>query len=125
MGKAVAVEGCTIEDTTGGGTVSIESDPSEKVMACGSKVYFGPLAFSVSDSDGGGKIGDGNGEGAGVIAGTGTKILDADGNPAILLDDEVTITVYGTTTSGSSQTPSSGDITVKITDAGQDKVIAL
>ena len=125
MGKEVAVEGCTIEDTTGGGTVTIDSDPSEKVLADGSKVYFGPLSFSVSGSDGGGKIGDGNGQGSGTIDGTGTNICDADGNPAILVGDKVTITVNGTTTSGSSTTSSSGDITVEITDAGQAKVIAL
>ena len=125
MGKAVAVDGCTIEDTTGGGTVTITSQPSAKDEAGGKGIYFGPLTFSVSGSNGGGTIGDKNGAGSGQIVGSGSKICDSAGNPAVLLDDEVTITVNGTTTSGSSTSPSSGSITVKITKAGQDKVIAL
>ena len=125
MRKEVAVEDCTIEDTTGNGNVTIESDPAEGMFAHGSKIYFGPLSFSVSDSNAGGKVGDGNGKGAGVINGSGTNILDANGNPAILVGDKTTITVIGTTTTGSSKVTSSGDITVEITDAGQAKVIAL
>lgn len=125
MGKAVAVDGCEIKDVTGGGTVTITSQPSVKDEAGGKGIYFGPLTFTVSGSNGGGSIGDSNGSGEGQIAGTGTKICNASGNPAILLDDEVTITVKGTTTSGSSTSPASGSITVKITKAGQDKVIAL
>lgn len=125
MGKKVAVEGCEIKDTTGGGTVTITSAPSAKDLAEGNGIYFSPLSFSVSGSSGGGSIGDSNGAGSGTINGTGTKICDANGNPAVLVGDKVTITVTGTTTTSSGKTPSSGSITVEITGAGQAKVIAL
>ena len=125
MGKALAVEGCTIEDTDGGGTVTIETSPSDKVLAGGSKVYFGTLTISVEGSSGQGGITDGNGMGVGTLDGTGDMICDGSGNPAVLVDDEATITVNGTSTSGGTTTAVSEDIKVKITDAGQDKVIAL
>ena len=127
MGKAVTVDGCELEDTTGGGSVNVEGSPSTKDFADGKGIFFGAVALSVSGSDGGGLIGDGNGAGTGTITGTGSSICDGTGQPALLEDDTATINVTGTTTPpGGSPTPVGPvPVTVKVKKAGQDKVIAL
>lgn len=127
MGKSLAVDGCELEDTTGGGNVSVTSSPSTAVLADGKGVFFGAVALSVSGSDGGGSIGDGNGAGTGIITGTGSSICDGTGQPALLEGDTATIQVSGTTTPpGGSPTPVGPiPVTVKVKKAGQDKVIAL
>lgn len=125
MGKNVAVEGCELEDVTGGGGVEITSDPSSDVKAAGSGIYFGPVSISVSDSDGGGPITDGNGAGDGVITGTGSKIT-SNNQPALLEGDTATVMVSGTATSGSTVTPVGPiPVTIKVKKAGQSDVVAL
>lgn len=122
MGFPVAVDGCELEDVTGGGTVSVDSSPSDQVFADGKGVFFGTINISVSGSDGGGKFTDKNGAGSGTLTGTGTNVCDADGQPAVLEDDSATVVVNGTS-SGYTQPPAT--ITIKVKNAGQDKVIAL
>ena len=122
MGFAVAVDGCELEDVTGGGTVNVDSAPSDQVFAEGNGVFFGTINISVSNSNGGGRFTDGNGSGSGTLTGTGTNVCDADGQPAVLEDDSTTVVVNGTS-GGYSQPPAT--ITVKVKKAGQDKVIAL
>lgn len=126
MGKNIAVDGCELEDTTGGGDVSIESDPSDKVKADGKGIYFGAVAVKVENSNGGGSIGDGNGAGAGTITGTGSAVTSG-GQNALLEGDTATIQVFGTTTPpGGSPTPVGPiPVTVKVTSAGQSVVVAL
>ena len=126
--KKIAVKGCELEDSTGGGTVSISSSPSAKTGDYVSAevlngAYFGAVQVSVSGSDGGGTIGDGNGAGSGTITGSGAKMTDENGNPVLLEGDTATILVTGTTTSGSSTVPVKDvPITVKVKKAGQDKI---
>lgn len=125
MRKNIAVKGCELEDETGGGTVSISTSPSDKVKADGKGIYFGPISISVSGSDGGGLIGDGNGAGTGVITGTGSKVTSG-GQPALLEGDTVTVAVTGTTTSGNVVTPVKDvPVTVKVKKAGQSVAVAL
>ena len=125
MGKNVAVMGCELEDVTGGGTVTVTGTPSQKVSADGKGIFFGPVAVSVSGSNGGGGITDNNGAGTGTITGTGSKIASG-GQPALLEGDTATIQVTGTATSGSSTVPVGPvPITIRVKKAGQDKVIAL
>ena len=115
--KKIAVKGCELEDSTGGGTVSISSSPSAKTGD------YVSVQVSVSGSDGGGTIGDGNGAGSGTITGSGAKMTDENGNPVLLEGDTATILVTGTTTSGSSTVPVKDvPITVKVKKAGQDKI---
>ena len=125
MGKNIAVNGCELEDETGGGTVNISTSPSAKVKADGKGIYFGPISISVSGSDGGGSIGDGNGTGTGTITGTGGSVTSG-GQPALLEGDTATVYVSGTTTSGSTVTPVPNvPVTVKVKKAGQSVVVAL
>lgn len=122
MGFAVAVDGCGLDDVIGGGTVEIKSDPSDQVFADGKGVYFGIINIKVSGSTGGGAITNGDGSGSGTLTGTGTNICDANGNPAVLVEDSAVVMVSG----HAGQTPVGPlPVTVKVTDAGQDKVIAL
>ena len=130
MGKNIAVVGCSLQDMTGGGTVTITSQPNQSIKANGNNAYFGTITVSVSDSNGGGIINKRNGSGTGTITGTGSKVLGS-GQPAVLEGDTGTVTVYGTRTdpapppAGSVTTNVSATVTVKITAAGQAKVVAL
>jgi hypothetical protein len=123
MGFAVAVDGCELEDVIGGGSVEIKSNPSDKNFAEGKGIYFGTINISVSGSDGGGAITNGDGQGTGTLTGTGSSICDAgSGEPAVLVEDSAVVMVSG----HAGQTPVGPiPVTVKVTDAGQDKVIAL
>lgn len=125
--KKIAVKGCELEDSTGGGTVSITSAPSTKSGDSVSAevtngIYYGDVGISVSGSDGGGTIGDGNGAGTGTIRGSGTKMTDENGNPCLLEGDTATVSVTGTTTSGSTVVTVVTSVTVKVKKAGQDKI---
>ena len=125
MGKNIAVDGCELEDVTGGGTVEITGSASQYSFANGKGIFFGPIAVSVSGSNGGGGITDNNGAGTGTITGTGSSICEG-GQPALLEGDTATIQVTGTATSGSSTVPVGPvPITIRVKKAGQDKVIAL
>ena len=125
MGKNIAVEGCELEDETGGGSVDITSDASTYVLADGKGIYFGSVSIAVSGSDGGGSIGDGNGAGSGTISGTSDYVLSG-GEKALLEGDTATIKVSGTTTSGNVVTPVKDvPVTVKVKKAGQSVVVAL
>lgn len=124
MGKNIAVEGCSPQDITGSGTVKIESQPSNDVLAGGKKAYFGTINVSVKGSNGGGLINNNNGQGPGTIKGTGSNVL-GNGQPAVLEGDTGTATVTGTNTVGNTTTTVTTTVTVKITNAGQTDVIAL
>lgn len=124
MGKNIAVEGCSLKDMTGSGTVKIESQPNKDVLMSGKKAYFGTINVSVKGSNGGGRINNNDGEGPGTIKGTGNNVL-GNGEPAVLEGDTGTATVKGTNTVGNTTTTVTTTVTVKITDAGQTDVIAL
>lgn len=125
MGKNVAVNGCELEDVTGGGTVTVTGTASTAVLAGGKGIFFGDVAVSVSGSNGGGGITDNNGAGTGTIRGSGENICE-NGQPALLEGDTATVKVSGTSTSGSTVTPVGPiDITIKVKKAGQTDVIAL
>lgn len=127
MGKNIAVDGCELTDITGGGDVSIESNPSDKVKADGKGIYFGAVSVKVENSYGpSGAITDGNGTGTGTITGTGSFVKSG-GQNALLEGDTATIQVSGTATPpGGSPTPVGPvPVTVKVTNAGQSIVVAL
>lgn len=132
MGKNVAVDGCELEDVTGGGTVTITGTASTAVLAGGKGIFFGDVAVSVSGSNGDGSITDNNGAGTGTIRGSGENICEngenicENGQPALLEGDTATVKVSGTSTSGSTVTPVGPiEITIKVKKAGQTDVIAL
>jgi len=127
MSAPLAVEGCTLEIVGGTGSEpSNDSTPSSVVFADGKGVYFKEIAFSVSDVNAG-DITNGDGEGSGTIPASGSNILDADGNAAVLEGDiSAEITVNGTKPApGGGTTSASGKIKVKVSAAGQSVVIAL
>lgn len=125
-GKAVAVDGCTLEVVAPGtGDITITSDPSDEILADGNGVFFKEIKFKVENSNGGGPVANGDGKGEGSIIATGSKIL-GNGDPVVLLDDmSASVTINGTKPSSSGSEPASGAVVVKVSDAGQSDVIAL
>lgn len=124
MSAPLAVDGCELEDVTGGGIVTVTSVPSDNVFAGGKGVFFGTLNVSVTGSNGGGSIGDNNGTGTGTINGTGLNVCDGSGKPALLEGDTGTAYVSGTSEEGD-ETVGPVPITICIKKAAQDVVIAL
>lgn len=124
MGNPIAVDGCELEDVTGSGTVTITSSPSSDDDVSGKGIFFGPVTFSISGSNGGGSISDNNGTGTGIITGTGANICDAVGQPSLLEGDTVTAFVSGTADDGDVTVPNV-PVTIKVKKAGQSDVIAL
>lgn len=125
-GKAVAVDGCTLEVVSPGtGKVTITSDPSDEILAGGNGVFFKEIKFKVEKSNGGGPVVNNDGKGEGSIVATGSKIL-GNGDSVVLLNDvSVSITINGTKPSSSGSEPAVGAVVVQVTDAGQTDVVAL
>ena len=117
----IAVEGCELAlDHGSSSPISISSTPSDKVKAGGKGCYKDKISFSVSGFSGN-KITNGNGSGSGNISGSAEYVL-IEGDPAVLENDKVTITLNGTAGSGQSEHAESENVTVKVKKAGQDKV---
>ena len=115
MGKAIAVSGCTLELSSGSGTVSISTPASQVTKFDNKGAYKGTIDISISGFTGGSVVGS-SGTGAGTITGSAQHIT-IEGSPAVLQDDESeSITVYGTNAKGD---PATASVTVKISDAGQ------
>lgn len=115
MGKNIAVEDCVLECTPRA-DATITTPPSSHVKASGKGCYRGSITIMVTNAA---AVSDNNGTGTGNLSGSArhTKI---DGVSAVLEGDSVTITVNGT--SGGS--PATGQVTVKIKDAGQKYVLS-
>lgn len=127
MGKPVAIDGCTLIISSGGTgpEPTVDSTPSEDVDVSGSGFFFKEIEFSVQGVTAG-DITNADGRGSGTIKGTGDSILNANGDKAVLEDDESEeITVQGTKSSPSGPVPATGKIKVKVLKAGQTDVIAL
>lgn len=127
MGKALAVQGCTLTISSGGSgpPPTVTGTPSSDISVGGKGVFFKEIQFSVSGVTAG-DIGYADGQGTGSISGTGENVLSS-GDKAVLEDDESElITVNGTKPGpNGSILPASGQIKVKVQDAGQSDVIAL
>ena len=115
----IAVDGCTLELSVGSGTLATTSPPSTKCLAEGKGIFKDPLAILIS------AVTAPNftqtAPVAGTIPSTATK-NKADGALVMLIDDvSGTITLAGV---DSSSNPATLNVTVKISVAGQTKVLA-
>jgi uncharacterized Zn-binding protein involved in type VI secretion len=119
--KSIAVDGCTLKESAGSGTISITNSPSSKVKCDGKGAYYDKIEIEISSYTGKNII-NGDGSGSGSIKG-GSKSVKIEGKPAVLEDDESeTITVKGTKPGpNGSKIPTTDDITVKVQKAGQSK----
>ena len=124
MGKAIAVDGCVLEVVPPGtGDIEVEEGQASDVdFACGKGIHFKEIKFKVSNSNGGGSVTNNDGKGEGKIIATGSNWLNADGDMAVLQDDQSAAVVINGHSGDSSAV---GSVVVKVSDAGQDKVIAL
>jgi hypothetical protein len=127
MGKAIAVQGCTLVISSGGSgpNPTVTSQPSTQVLINTKGVFFKEIKFSVSGANAG-EITNSDGHGSGTILATGTYVLDGSGNKVVLLDDEsASVTLNGTKPGSEGPEPATGTIKVKVSNAGQTDVIAL
>ena len=126
MGMPLAVDGCTLEISSGGSgpAPTVVNTPSDSIDVSGKGVFFKEIKFSVMGVTAG-DITNADGRGEGTISGTGENI-DENGDYAVLEGDESEeITVEGTKSSPSGPVHASGKIKVKVKSAGQTDVIAL
>jgi hypothetical protein len=116
--KELAVQGCTLEiQTPVSGNASITSSPSTKVKADNKGVYKGTVLVSVSGAS------QGNCQGASGVGSftTTAQKCKVENETPLRKDDEATVTCNGTDpTQGGA--PCSFSATVKVSDAGQNKV---
>lgn len=110
----IANEGYILQTLPGQGTAKIISPPSSNVKANGQGCYSGTISISISNYSGGPSVAA-QGTGVGTLDGTGNNVL-IDGKPAVLLNDQTTITVSGVNGSG---VPASESVTVIVSNAGQ------
>lgn len=120
MMKNAVVEGCTLELSSGSGMIQINTSPSTKGSVQGKGIYKGTMNISVSGftSTNVSSWISGSGSGNGVIIGSSTKNM-LEKQPILKEEDSCTITINGQKKTGSSTSPATDVITVKITNAGQ------
>lgn len=122
MGKELAVLGCEVKVTTTGMSceaIAITSQPSQKVKIGGKGVYFGDINVSLSAITSGSLV---CASGSITITATGAKVTSSS-NKVVLKGDKGTATLTFSDPSTGAQSPL--PVTIEVTDAGQDKVIAL
>ena len=126
MGKNLAVQGCTLLIQGGTGPApTITNQPSSNIKVNGKGVFFGQIAFSLSGVIAG-DIVTPTGSYPGTIQGTGANVLESSKKAVLEGDVSATVTVRGTKPGpNGSQLPAQGNVTVKVSVAGQTDVIAL
>lgn len=123
MGKYIAVEGCTLSLSTGTGTITISTQPSNVLKAGGKGVYCGNLNFSITGYSSTVVTVAGSGSATGSISPTSTTV-SSKGNKAVLEGDNTTVTVTGLAYSGSSTVTVTETVIVTVESAGQTVVKA-
>ena len=114
MGKLIAVEGCELTLSNGSAISVTITSPASKLKATNKGVYFGDINISISGFSSE-KVDSGSGKG--IIRPT-AKSVSRKKNKVIRVDDvSDQITIYGT----KSGEPATDIVTVKITDAGQNR----
>lgn len=118
----LAVVGCTVEITSGqtASAKIITTPPSTKVFADQKAVYFGDIDVQLTTLSQGNYV---NPLATITIKATASKNLDSNGNKAVQKNDSGSQVVTLTDPdSGATITPT---VTIKISDAGQQKALAL
>jgi hypothetical protein len=124
MANNVAVDGCELEVVAPGtGDIEVEAGQvSDTELAGGKGIHFKEIKFKVSNSNGGGPVTNGDGKGEGSIIASGSNILNAAGDKAVLEGDQsATVEIKG----HAGQSSAVGAVIVRVKSAGQDVVIAL
>lgn len=124
MAQLVAVEGCTIELSSGqAASVKIEGTYADKVKVNNSRVFKGKVSVTISGFQGVSII-DGNGTGSGDIQGSSEK-CNAGGETLVLKGDSVSVTLSGTKTiAPSPPSPATETITISVKEVVQNVVNA-
>lgn len=115
--KNIAVQGCVLDCAF----AQITSLPDSKSKVDGLGIYCGSINIQISGYSSSVITVSGSGTGSGTLQPTSNHVKIG-GKAVVLEGDEVTITVNGQATSGTSTVPMSELVTVKITNAGQNVV---
>ena len=115
--KNIAVQGCVLDCIF----AQITSPPDSKSKIDGLGIYCGSINIQISGYSSSVITVPGSGTGSGTLQPTSNHVKIG-GKAVVLERDEVTITVNGQATSGTSTIPVSEPVTVKISSAGQNTV---
>lgn len=119
----VGVDGLTIDHSPGspisGGSFTVTSVPSTKLIAEGKGAYRGPLTFTFSGGNMSGMV-PGSVTGGGTINPTATKM--SDGGLFVIREGDAGTLIGTAVPTGGGSTPVSGD--VEVTDPAQTKLRA-
>lgn len=118
MGNYIAVDGAQLQLMPGSGKISITGVKSQKVKFGNKNAYKGKISFSISGYTGPNCTVPSSGSGGGNINGT-AQFVSIEGEPAVLLGDQVTVQVNGMRQAGQTQVPAVDNVTVTVVDAGQ------
>ena len=119
----IAVDGCTLQLSAGTGNISITNQPSQKVKCDGKGAFKGEIQFSISGFMGT-TITNGDGQGSGSISGTSQSVKIEGANAVLQNDTSGSVTLTGTMTTQTGPVTVTEVVTVKVSDAGQSKVMA-
>lgn len=115
--KNIAVQGCVLDCVF----AQIQTPPIQSVKCEGKAVYAGSLTIQITGYSSAVITVPGSGSGSGTLQGSAANVK-IEGKSAVLEGDNVTITVNGQATSGTSTIPVSEPVTVSISSAGQTSV---
>lgn len=115
--KNIAVEGCTLDCVF----AQISTPPTQSVKCMGKASYAGSLTIQISGYSSSVITVSGSGSGSGTLQGS-ARYVSIEGKEAVLEGDNVTITVKGQATSGTTTIPVEEQVTVTIISAGQTLV---
>lgn len=122
--KKIVVSGCELKPVSPAtGEVVVTSVASTKHKINGKGVFFKEISFTVSLSNGGGAITDGNGAGGGKITASYDAITDTENG--VLLEGDSVDGIEITGTAGGQPVEPAPTISVEIKSAGQSDVFAL
>lgn len=119
----LAVDGCVLVPVAPAtGVITVVSTASSDITVNGKGVFFKEIKFTVSASNGGGAVTNNDGTGEGSIIASGSSILDANGDIAVLEGDvSDSVEIHGT----AGIVEASGTIVVKVESAGQTDAMQL
>lgn len=119
MGKLIAVEGCSLELSSGEALVKTITTSASTVSKCeGLGIYRGTITISISGYTGGSIVAS-SGSGVGTLTGT-AEYVTVENFPVVLEDDESEdILIIGVDQDGD---PAKETITVTVSSAGQSSV---
>lgn len=123
MKKLAVVEGCTLQLSSGNGTIQITSVPSMKGKVQGKGIYCGQIDVSIlaftSSNIPNWISGSGSGNNSIIASAIKNKL---ENKPIVREEDSCLVTINGQVQSGNSVIPGTDVVTVRVVNSGQSVV---